>query len=275
LSKKNIKWRDIRRRLTDETKEEASMAMLEVKDIYKAYGNVEILKGVSFTMEKEETKVIIGPSGTGKSTLLRCINQLSPPDKGQVWLDGQEITNPKTNINKFREKIGFVFQDFNLFNHLTALRNVSIGLEKVKRIEKEAARTRAMQELTRVGLEAQANQYPAQLSGGQKQRVGIARALAMDPDVILFDEPTSALDPELIGDVLDVMKSLCDKVAMLVVTHEMGFARNVADEIIFMEGGVIVEQGPPKEMFTNAKLARTREFLGRIGALYGEEETGG
>jgi polar amino acid transport system ATP-binding protein len=275
MSKKNIKWRDIKRRLTDETKEEAFMAMLEVKDIYKAYGNVEILKGVSFTMEKEETKVIIGPSGTGKSTLLRCINQLSPPDKGQVWLDGEEITNPKTNINKFREKIGFVFQDFNLFNHLTAVRNVSIGLEKVKKIEKEAAQTRAMQELTRVGLEAQANQYPAQLSGGQKQRVGIARALAMDPDVILFDEPTSALDPELIGDVLDVMKSLCGKVAMLVVTHEMGFARNVADEIIFMEGGVIVEQGSPKEMFTNAKLARTREFLGRIGALYGEEETGG
>jgi polar amino acid transport system ATP-binding protein len=245
------------------------MAMLEVKDIYKAYGNVEILKGVSFTMEKEQTKVIIGPSGTGKSTLLRCINQLSPPDKGQVLLDGEEITNPKTNINKIREKIGFVFQDFNLFNHLTALRNVSIGLEK------EAAKTRALQELTRVGLEAQINQYPAQLSGGQKQRVGIARALAMDPDVILFDEPTSALDPELIGDVLDVMKSLCGKVAMLVVTHEMGFARNVADEIIFMEGGVIVEQGSPKEMFTNAKLARTREFLGRIGALYGEEETGG
>ncbi len=275
MSKKNIKWQDIKRRLTDETKEEAFMAMLEVKDIYKAYGDVEILKGVSFTMEKEETKVIIGPSGTGKSTLLRCINQLSPPDKGQVWLDGEEITNPKTNINKIREKIGFVFQDFNLFNHLTAVRNVSIGLEKVKKIEKEAAQTRAMQELTRVGLEAQANQYPAQLSGGQKQRVGIARALAMDPDVILFDEPTSALDPELIGDVLDVMKSLCGKVAMLVVTHEMGFARNVADEIIFMEGGVIVEQGSPKEMFTNAKLARTREFLGRIGALYGEEETGG
>ncbi len=275
MSKKNIKWQDIKRRLTDETKEEAFMAMLEVKDIYKTYGNVEILKGVSFTMEKEETKVIIGPSGTGKSTLLRCINQLSPPEKGQVWLDGEEITNPKTNINKIREKIGFVFQDFNLFNHLTAVRNVSIGLEKVKKIEKEAAQTRAMQELTRVGLEAQANQYPAQLSGGQKQRVGIARALAMDPDVILFDEPTSALDPELIGDVLDVMKSLCGKVAMLVVTHEMGFARNVADEIIFMEGGVIVEQGSPKEMFTNAKLARTREFLGRIGALYGEEETGG
>ena len=251
------------------------MSMLEVKDIYKSYGAVQILKGVSFTMEKEETKVIIGPSGTGKSTLLRCINQISPPDKGQVWLDGEEITNPKTNINKIREKIGFVFQDFNLFNHLTALRNVSIGLEKVKKIEKDAAQKRAIQELTRVGLEAQASQYPAQLSGGQKQRVGIARALAMDPDVILFDEPTSALDPELIGDVLDVMKSLCGKVAMLVVTHEMGFARNVANEIIFMEGGVIVEQGSPKEMFTNAKMKRTQEFLGRIGALYGEEETGG
>ena len=245
------------------------MAMLEVKDIYKSYGNVQILKGITFTMEKEETKVIIGPSGTGKSTILRCINQLSPPDKGHVWLNGEEITNPKTNINEIRKKIGFVFQDFNLFNHMTALRNVSIGLEKVKKIEKEAARKRAMDELRQVGLEAQAKQYPAQLSGGQKQRVGIARALAMDPDIILFDEPTSALDPELIGDVLDVMKSLCGKVAMLVVTHEMGFARNVANEIIFMEDGVIVEKGQPKEMFTNAKMARTREFLGRIGTLYG------
>jgi polar amino acid transport system ATP-binding protein len=247
------------------------MAMLEVKDVYKSYGKTQVLKGVSFTMEKEETKVIIGPSGTGKSTLLRCINQLSPPDKGHVWLNGQEITNPKADINKMREKIGFVFQDFNLFNHLTALRNVSIGLEKVKHVEKDEAQKRALKELIRVGLKDQSSQYPAQLSGGQKQRVGIARALAMDPDIILFDEPTSALDPELIGDVLDVMKSLCGKVAMLIVTHEMGFARNVADEIIFMEGGVIVEQGPPKEMFTNAKTARAKEFLGRIGALYGEE----
>ncbi|MCX6665591.1 MAG: amino acid ABC transporter ATP-binding protein [Euryarchaeota archaeon] len=243
--------------------------MLDVKNIHKSYDDNEILRGVSFTMEKEETKVIIGPSGTGKSTLLRCINQLSPPDAGEVWLDGEEITNPATNINKIREKIGFVFQDFNLFTHLTALRNVSIGLEKVKGMEKETARKRAMDELCRVGLDAQTKQYPAQLSGGQKQRVGIARALAMDPDIILFDEPTSALDPELIGDVLDVMKSLCGKVAMLVVTHEMGFARNVADEIIFMEGGVIVESGPPKEMFTNAKTQRAKEFLGRIGALYG------
>lgn len=273
--KKNTRWPGIKRRSIDETMVGDAMTMLEVKDVYKSYGKVAILKGVSFTMEKDETKVIIGPSGTGKSTMLRCINQLSPPDKGQVWLNGEEITNPKSNINRMREKIGFVFQDFNLFNHLTALRNVSIGLEKVKKIEKEAAHQRAMQELSRVGLEAQANQYPAQLSGGQKQRVGIARALAMDPDLILFDEPTSALDPELIGDVLDVMKSLCGKVAMLVVTHEMGFARNVADEIIFMEGGVIVEQGPPKEMFSNAKMQRTREFLGRIGALYGDDEKGG
>ena len=272
MSKRNTRWQDTNRRFIDEELEGTTMAMLEVKDIHKTYGTNEILKGVSFTMEKEETKVIIGPSGTGKSTLLRCINQLSPPDKGQVWLDGIEITNLKTNINKIREKIGFVFQDFNLFNHLTAERNVSIGLEKVKGVEKEAAQKRAMEELRRVGLETQAHQYPAQLSGGQKQRVGIARALAMDPDVILFDEPTSALDPELIGDVLDVMKSLCGKVAMLVVTHEMGFARNVANEIIFMEGGVIVEQGPPKEMFTNAKMTRTKEFLGRIGALYGNEK---
>jgi len=247
------------------------MSMLEVKNIFKSYGTTEILKGISFTMEKEETKVIIGTSGTGKSTLLRCINQLDKPDKGEVWLDGEEITNPKTNINTIREKIGFVFQDINLFNHLNALRNVSIGLEKVKGIAKEAAQKRALDELCRVGLEAQAKQYPAQLSGGQKQRVGIARALAMDPEIILFDEPTSALDPELIGDVLDVMKSLCGKIAMLIVTHEMGFARNVANEIIFMEGGVIVESGPPTQMFKNPKVERTRQFLGRISSLYGEE----
>jgi len=247
------------------------MAMLEVKNIHKSFGTTEVLKGISFCMEKEETKVIIGTSGTGKSTLLRCINQLDPPDEGEVWLEGEELTNPSTNINRVRQKIGFVFQDFNLFNHLSTLRNVSIGLEKVKQMNKEKARERASNELKRVGLEKQINQYPAQLSGGQKQRVGIARALAMDPDIILFDEPTSALDPELIGDVLDVMKSLCGKVAMLIVTHEMGFARNVADEIIFMEGGVIVEKGSPKQMFQNPTKERTKQFLGRIATLYGEE----
>jgi polar amino acid transport system ATP-binding protein len=247
------------------------MAMLEVKNIYKSYGICEVLKGISFTMEREETKVIIGTSGTGKSTLLRCINQLDPPNKGEIWLDGEELTNPSTDINRIRQKIGFVFQDFNLFNHLTALKNVSIGLEKVKKVDKEKARERASSELKRVGLEKQIHQYPAQLSGGQKQRVGIARALAMDPDIILFDEPTSALDPELIGDVLDVMKTLAGNVAMLVVTHEMGFARNVADEIIFMEGGVIVESGPPNQMFQNPKMERTKEFLGKIATLYGGE----
>lgn len=247
------------------------MHMLEVKDVHKSYGDLEVLKGISFTMEKGETIVIIGTSGTGKSTLLRCINQLNPPDKGEIWLDGEEITKPKIDINRIRQKIGFVFQEFNLFNHLTALRNVSIGLEKVKGMTKEKAQEKAMEELKRVGLKDQSKQYPAQLSGGQKQRVGIARALAMDPTIILFDEPTSALDPELIGDVLDVMKSLAGEVAMLVVTHEMGFARNVADEIIFMEGGVIVESGPPKKMFLNPKKPRTKEFLGKISTLYGKE----
>jgi polar amino acid transport system ATP-binding protein len=247
------------------------MHMLEVKDIYKSYGSCEVLKGISFTVDKDETKVIIGTSGTGKSTLLKCINQIDPPDKGEVWLDGENLTDPSADLNRIRQKIGFVFQDFNLFNHLTALQNVSIGLEKVKKIEKENARARAMEELKNVGLEKQARQYPAQLSGGQKQRVGIARALAMGPVIILFDEPTSALDPELIGDVLDVMKNLAGKVAMLIVTHEMGFARNVADEIIFMEGGTIVESGPPEKMFGNANKERTREFLGRISTLYGKE----
>ena len=222
-------------------------------------------------MDKGKTKVIIGTSGTGKSTLLRCINQLDPPDKGEVYLEGEEVSHLSKNINRIRQKIGFVFQDFNLFNHLTAIRNVSIGLEKVRGINKEEAKKRALTELRRVGLVEQANQYPAQLSGGQKQRVGIARALAMDPAIILFDEPTSALDPELIGEVLEVMKGLAGKVSMLVVTHEMGFARNVADEIIFMENGIIVESGPPKQMFRNPKKARTKEFLGKISTLYGEE----
>lgn len=247
------------------------MHMLEVKDIHKSFGKLEVLKGISFNMDKGKTKVIIGTSGTGKSTLLRCINQLDPPDKGEVFLEGEEISHLSKNINRIRQKIGFVFQDFNLFNHLTAIRNVSIGLEKVRGIKKEEAKKRALKELRRVGLVEQANQYPAQLSGGQKQRVGIARALAMDPIIILFDEPTSALDPELIGEVLEVMKGLAGKVSMLVVTHEMGFARNVADEIIFMENGIIVESGPPKEMFRNPKKARTKEFLGKIATLYGEE----
>ncbi len=247
------------------------MHMLELKNIHKKYGDTEVLRGVSFTMEKGDTKVIIGPSGTGKSTLLRCINQLSPPDKGEVWLDGEEVTDPKKDINKNRQEIGFVFQNFNLFNHLTALRNVSLGLEKVKGMKKEEAKEKAMEELRRVGLENQATQYPAELSGGQKQRVGIARALAMEPKIMLFDEPTSALDPELIGEVLEVMKGLAGEMTMLTVTHEMGFAGSVSDEIIFIENGVIVEKGSPKKMFNNPEKARTKEFLGKIATLYGGE----
>lgn len=250
------------------------MNMLRVENIHKRYGKTIVLNGISFSMDKGETKVIIGPSGTGKSTLLRCINQLSPPDKGRVWLEGIEVTAKKTDINKIRQKIGFVFQEFNLFNHLNALKNVSIGLEKVKDMDRIKAERKAMEELERVGLKNQVDQYPAQLSGGQKQRVGIARALAMDPLIILFDEPTSALDPELIGDVLDVMKSIAGEVSMLVVTHEMGFARNVANEIIFMENGKIIESGTSNQMFNNPKIKRTKEFLGKISSLYGKEEGG-
>lgn len=247
------------------------MNLLKVENIHKRYGKEEVLKGVSFELKRGETKVVIGPSGTGKSTLLRCINRLSPPDKGQVWLEGEEITHSKSNINQLRAKIGFVFQDFNLFSHLTALKNVSIAPMKVMRMKKEEAAKLAMEELEKVGLGDKADAYPAQLSGGQQQRVSIARALAMSPKLILFDEPTSALDPELIGEVLEVMINLAkDGMTMLVVSHEMGFARSVADEIIFMEHGVIVEQGPPQQLFSNPKHRRTGEFLHKITELYGE-----
>jgi len=230
-----------------------------------------VLAGVSFGMNKGETKVIIGPSGTGKSTLLRCINCLTPPDQGRVWLEEEEITHTKTNINKIRAQIGFVFQSFNLFSHLTALGNVRLGPMKVKGMKKGDATRLAREELDRVGLADKADAYPAELSGGQQQRVSIARALAMFPKLILFDEPTSALDPELIGEVLEVMVSLAKEgMTMLAVTHEMGFARAVADEIIFMENGVIVEQGSPTQMFTRSKHQRTAEFLNKINELYGE-----
>ena len=245
--------------------------LLRVEDIHKRYGKEEVLAGVSFEMNKGETKVIIGPSGTGKSTLLRCINRLTPADQGRVWLEEEEITHTKTNINKIRAEIGFVFQNFNLFSHLTALGNVRIGPMKVKGMKKEEATRLAREELDRVGLADKADTYPAELSGGQQQRVSIARALAMFPKLILFDEPTSALDPELIGEVLDVMVNLAKEgMTMLVVTHEIGFARAVADEIIFMENGVIVEQGPPTQMFNQAKHSRTAEFLNKINELYGE-----
>ncbi len=234
-------------------------------DIHKRYGNNEVLKGVSLDVAKGEVVVIIGPSGTGKSTLLRCVNLLTYPDKGKVWVDGQEVTSPKTNINAIRAQVGMVFQEFNLFPHLTALENVMSGLIHVKKMPKDEARQLALFELERVGLLEKADAYPGLLSGGQKQRVAIARALAMNPKVMLFDEPTSALDPELIGEVLSVMKKLAEEhMTMLVVSHEMGFARDVASRIVFMEHGHIVEQGPPEQLFRNPKVPRTREFLGRI-----------
>ncbi len=247
------------------------MSLLIVENIHKKYGTEEVLKGVSFSLERGDTKVVIGPSGTGKSTLLRCINHLSSPDAGRVWLDEVEVTAAKAKINELRAQMGFVFQSFNLFSHLTALSNVRIGPVKVKRMKKEAATKLAMEELDRVGLAEKADCYPAQLSGGQQQRVSIARALAMSPKLILFDEPTSALDPELIGEVLTVMIDLAKSgMTMLVVTHEMGFARSVADEIIFMEHGVIVEQGTPEQLFSSPKSPRTGEFLHKINELYGE-----
>ncbi len=245
--------------------------LLRVEDIHKRYGSEEVLKGVSFEMLKGETKVVIGPSGTGKSTLLRCINRLTPADRGRVWLEDEEITHTRTNINKIRAQIGFVFQSFNLFAHLTALGNVRIAPMKVRGMKKIVATDLAMNVLERVGLADKADAYPAELSGGQQQRVSIARALAMSPKLILFDEPTSALDPELIGEVLEVMTALASEgMTMLVVTHEMGFARAVADEIIFMEHGVVVEHGSPTQMFTNPKHLRTGEFLNKISELYGE-----
>jgi polar amino acid transport system ATP-binding protein len=251
----------------------ASKTIVKIEDLHKAYGNTQVLKGISMEVAEQEVVVFIGPSGTGKSTLLRCINLLTVPDKGRVWLEDQEVTAPHTDVNKIRQRIGMVFQDFNLFNHLTAVDNVTIGMTKVLGMNKKEAHEKAMWELERVGLTDKAAQYPAQLSGGQKQRVAIARALGMDPHVMLFDEPTSALDPELIGEVLTVMQKLArEGMTMLVVTHEMGFAREVSDRIVFMEHGVIVEQGPPKQLFTEPRFPRTREFLWKITELYGKDQ---
>lgn len=239
--------------------------ILRIEDVHKSYGKLQVLKGVSLTVQPQEVVVLVGPSGSGKSTLLRCINLLSPPTKGRIWLEDQEITAPAVNQDRVRQRIGMVFQEFNLFTHLTALGNVMIGLTKVRKMRKNEARDLAMFELERVGLADRAHYYPAQLSGGQKQRVAIARALGMDPHMMLFDEPTSALDPELTGEVLAVMQKLASEgMTMIVVSHEMGFARQVADRVVFMEGGVVVEEGPPQRMFEQAVHERTRAFLRTI-----------
>lgn len=243
----------------------SEQAVLRAEDIHKRYGNTEVLNGISFEIKRGEIKVICGASGSGKSTLLRCLNLLTRPSQGRVWLEGVEVTDMSGDINKIRQKMGFVFQEFNLFNHLTALKNVSIGLQAAKGMKKDEAKKIALEELERVGLEDFAYKYPAELSGGQKQRVAIARALAMNPVIMMYDEPTSALDPQLIGEVLDVMKELAkEKITSLVVTHEMGFAQSAADEMMFISEGKILEQGPPRELTTNPKHEAVRSFFEHI-----------
>ncbi len=239
--------------------------LLEISGLYKKFGDHEVLKNINLNVKKGEVVVIIGPSGSGKSTLLRCINRLEEPTAGKIFLDGIDITDKKVDINKIRQRIGMVFQQFNLFTHLTALENVMLAPVKIKKIKKEEAEKNAIKLLEKVGLADQIHKYPAQLSGGQQQRVAIARALAMNPEVMLFDEVTSALDPELVKEVLDVMKQLArDGMTMIVVTHEMGFAREVGDRLIFMDEGVIVEEGEPVEIFKNPKNPRTKKFLSVI-----------
>ncbi len=240
-------------------------SILRIENLRKSFGQTEVIKGVSLNVQPKEVIVIVGPSGTGKSTLLQCINLLTRPTGGRIWLEQQEITAPGTDEDKVRRRIGMVFQEFNLFNHLTALDNVTVGMTKVLGMKPDEARRKSSFELERVGMSEHAGKYPGQLSGGQKQRVGIARALGMDPSIMLFDEPTSALDPELTGEVLAVMQKLArEGMTMLVVSHEMGFAREVSNRIVFMEGGFIVEEGSPREFFNAPKSERTRQFLSMI-----------
>ncbi len=235
---------------------------VKVTDLHKSFGALEVLNGIDLEIKEGEVVCLIGPSGSGKSTFLRCLNRLEESTSGTIEVDGFEISDKKLNIDKVRQNIGMVFQQFNLFEHMTVLKNVMFAPVELKLMTKEEAKNKAMELLTRVGLADKADSYPRQLSGGQKQRVAIARALAMNPDIMLFDEPTSALDPEMVGEVLQVMKELAlSGMTMVVVTHEMGFAREVGSRVIFMSDGVIVEQGKPSDIFTNPKEERTKEFL--------------
>jgi ABC-type polar amino acid transport system ATPase subunit len=239
--------------------------MIKVVDVYKSFGKLEVLKGINFNVAPREVVCVIGPSGSGKSTLLRCINQLEQVDRGHIYIDGEELTNPQTDINAVRQQLGMVFQLFNLFPHKTTLENITLAPVKIKKIDKDQAREQALELLRKVGLVDKADVYPGNLSGGQKQRVAIARALAMQPKVMLFDEPTSALDPEMVGEVLAVMKDLASEgMTMVVVTHEMGFAREVGDRVVFMDEGLIVEEGTPSQIFDTPQNVRTQSFLSKV-----------
>jgi len=239
------------------------MSMIEIKGLRKSFGDHEVLKGIDQNVEEGEVLCIVGPSGSGKSTMLRCINRLEEPTGGEIFIDGEAVT--EKNVDAMRTKMGMVFQSFNLFPHKSVLENLTIGPLNVKKADKKGSEEKAMMLLERVGLAEKANEYPRNLSGGQQQRVAIARALAMDPEVMLFDEPTSALDPEMVGEVLDVMKSLAKEgMTMIVVTHEMGFAKEVADKVIFMDGGYIVEQGTPDAVLNHPQMDRTKDFLSKV-----------
>lgn len=239
--------------------------MITVKNLHKSFGKTEVLKGIDYHVEKGEKIVIVGPSGSGKSTFLRCMNLLEQPTSGEIWFEGRLITDPKTNINKVREHMGMVFQNFNLFNNLTIMDNITLAPVKLKLMDKEEAHQNAVSLLKRVNLLEKADAYPSQLSGGQRQRIAIVRSLAMNPKVMLFDEPTSALDPEMVGEVLDVMKELADDgMTMVVVTHEMGFAREVGSKVLFIDEGIIMEENTPEEFFTNPKNPRLQDFLSKV-----------
>ena len=239
--------------------------LFEIKDLQKKFGSLTVFDGLRETICKGDVVVIIGPSGGGKSTFIRCLNLLEQPTAGKIYFEGEDITAKGFDVNRHRQKVGMVFQQFNLFNNLTVLENITISLTKVKKQSEEESKEKALKLLKRVGLEDKANAYPSQLSGGQKQRIAIVRALAMEPDVLLFDEPTSALDPEMVGEVLQVISDLArDGITMVVVTHEMGFARKVGTRVLFMDGGQIAEQGTPEEIFEHPQNARTKEFLSKV-----------
>ena len=241
------------------------MSMIRVENLKKSFGDLEVIKDMSTVVEEKEVICVIGPSGSGKSTFLRCLNRLEDISGGHVYIEGTDITDPKVDINKVRQDVGMVFQQFNLFPHKTVLQNVTLAPIKLKKGEQKAAEKKAYELLDKVGLREKAKAYPGELSGGQKQRVAIARALAMDPKIMLFDEPTSALDPEMVGDVLDVMKQLArEGMTMVVVTHEMGFAAEMGDRVLFIDGGYIVEENVPKELFGNPQHERTKAFLSKV-----------